>query len=43
MLGLQKQSLGEVALDVGKALLAGTLDVAGNLIFRAGKAVIGGG
>lgn len=44
MLGLQKQSFGEVALDVGKeALLAGTLDVAGNLIFRAGKAVIGGG
>ena len=43
MLGLQKQSLGEVAVDVAKeAALAGTLDVAGNIILRAGKAVIGG-
>ena len=43
MLGLQKQSLGEVAVDVAKeAALAGTLDVAGNIIIRAGKAVIGG-
>ena len=43
MLGLQKQSLGEVAIDVAKeAALAGTLDVAGNIIIRAGKAVIGG-
>ena len=43
MLGLQKQSLGEVAIDVAKeAALAGTLDVAGNIIIRAGKTLIGG-
>ena len=43
MLGLQKQSLGEVAVDVAKeAALAGTLDIAGNVIIRAGKAVVGG-
>ena len=42
MLGLQKQSLGEVATDVAiEAAIAGTGDVAGNLIFRAGKKAFG--
>lgn len=44
MLGLQKQSLGEVATDVAiEAAVAGVGDVAGNLIFRAGKKVLGAG
>lgn len=42
MLGLQKQSLGEVATDVAiEAAIAGAGDVAGNLIFRAGKKALG--
>jgi len=42
LLGIQRQSLGEVGIDVAKeAALAGTLDFAGNAIFKLGKAAIG--
>ena len=42
LLGLQKQSLGEVGIDVAReAALAGTLDFAGNAIFKLGKMAIG--
>ena len=42
LLGLQTQTGMEVAKDVAReAALAGTFDFAGNLIFTAGKAVIG--
>ena len=42
LLGIQRQSLGEIGGDVLKeAALAGTLDFAGNAIFKLGKAAIG--
>jgi len=42
LLGLQKQSLGEVGMDVAKeAALAGTLDFGGNLIFKLAKGAFG--
>jgi len=42
LLGIQRQSLGEIGIDVGReALLAGGLDFAGNAIFKLGKAAIG--
>ena len=42
LLGLQKQSLGEVGVDVAReAALAGTLDFAGNAIFKLGKMAFG--
>ena len=42
LLGIQKQSLGEIGVDVAReAALAGTLDFAGNAIFKLGKAAIG--
>ena len=43
LLGLQKQTAGEVGVDLAKeAALGATFDLAGNLIFKAGKAVITG-
>ena len=43
LLGLQKQTAGEVGVDLAKeAALGATFDFAGNIIFKAGKAVIGG-
>jgi len=43
LLGLQKQTAGEVGVDLAKEFALGaTFDFAGNLIFKAGKAVIGG-
>jgi len=42
LLGIQRQSLGEVGIDVAReAALAGTLDFAGNAIFKLGKMAIG--
>ena len=42
LLGIQRQSLGEIGGDVLKeAALAGTLDFAGNAIFKLGKMAIG--
>lgn len=42
LLGLQKQTAGEVATDVAvEAAIAGVGDVAGNLVFRAGKKALG--
>ncbi len=43
LLGIQKQSLGEVAKDVGtEALLAGTIDLVTMGTYRAGRALIQG-
>jgi hypothetical protein len=43
ILGIQKQTLPEVGKDIaGEALLAGTVDLVGMGVFRAGKAIIGG-
>ncbi len=43
LLGVQKQTLPEVGKDIaGEALLAGTVDLVGMGVFRAGKALIGG-
>jgi len=42
LLGIQRQSLGEIGVDVAReAALAGTLDFAGNAIFKLGKMAIG--
>ena len=43
LLGVQTQTLSEVGKDVAvEAALAGTFELGGGLIFKAGKAVIGG-
>jgi len=43
LLGIQKQSLGEVTKDVlTEAALAGTFELGGALIFKAGRAIVGG-
>lgn len=43
LLGVQTQTLSEVGKDVAtEALLAGTFELGGGLIFKAGRAVIGG-
>jgi hypothetical protein len=43
LLGVQKQTLPEVGKDIaGEALLAGTVDLVGMGVFRAGKALVGG-
>lgn len=42
LLGIQRQSLGEIGVDVAReAALAGTLDFAGNAIFKLGKMAVG--
>lgn len=43
LLGVQTQTLSEVGKDVAtEALLAGSFELGGGLIFKAGKAIIGG-
>ena len=43
LLGVQKQSASEVASDVlTEAALAGTFELAGGIVFKAGRALIGG-